>query len=285
MRGLIVNADDFGLTAGVNRAIREGHQRGVLTSTSVLVTARHAEEAGELPDRLSELDVGLHVNLTLGEPAADPASIRSLVNGDGRLLSSTELLRRMLRGRVRSQDVNAEVAAQAARLRAMGVQVSHWDAHEAVAFWPGLLRPAAAAAAGAGIRRVRTPRLWMVGSGPAVRWRWRLKRPVRLLTDANRAVGDGFLRRSFLAPHWRTSPNLILTSEEYRSRWERALTSIPDGICEAVSHPAFADDEIASLSRLTTARDIDREVLTDPGLAGRLAASGVQLMRFRDLVR
>jgi len=63
MKHLIVNADDFGLSAGINRGIVEAHRRGVLTSTSLMVDAAGADEAAGLAPELPALSVGLHADL------------------------------------------------------------------------------------------------------------------------------------------------------------------------------------------------------------------------------
>jgi len=63
MRYLIVNGDDFGASRGINRGILEAHQRGILTSTSLLVDAPGSEEAARLGRAARELSVGLHVDL------------------------------------------------------------------------------------------------------------------------------------------------------------------------------------------------------------------------------
>ena len=73
-RYLIVNADDFGASAGVNRGIVETHQHGIVTSTSLLVDAPGSEDAGRLARLHAGLSVGLHVELSavlagVGEPA------------------------------------------------------------------------------------------------------------------------------------------------------------------------------------------------------------------------
>jgi chitin disaccharide deacetylase len=62
MRYLIVNADDFGQTAGINRGIVEAHERGVVTSASLLVLHPAAAEAAELARRHPALSVGLHLD-------------------------------------------------------------------------------------------------------------------------------------------------------------------------------------------------------------------------------
>src|SRR5262245_52036175 len=63
MKHLIVNADDFGASRGINRGILEAHQRGILTSTSLLVNRPWSEEAARLSRNAPTLSVGLHVEL------------------------------------------------------------------------------------------------------------------------------------------------------------------------------------------------------------------------------
>jgi chitin disaccharide deacetylase len=60
---LIVNADDFGLSRGVNRGIVEAHERGIVTSASLMVKRDGAAEAAAYARGRPELDVGLHVEL------------------------------------------------------------------------------------------------------------------------------------------------------------------------------------------------------------------------------
>ena len=63
MKRLIVNADDLGLTAGINRGILEAHERGIVTSTSLMVDRPGAAEAAEIARRTPNLSVGLHAEL------------------------------------------------------------------------------------------------------------------------------------------------------------------------------------------------------------------------------
>src|SRR6266516_1056844 len=74
MKYLIVNADDFGASRGINRGILEAHQRGILTSTSLLVNTAWSREAAELSRSAPEMSIGLHADLRneLKETAADP---------------------------------------------------------------------------------------------------------------------------------------------------------------------------------------------------------------------
>lgn len=64
MRYLIVNADDFGASPGINRGILDAHRDGIVTSTSLMVTTPWSEEAATLARGAPALDIGLHVDLS-----------------------------------------------------------------------------------------------------------------------------------------------------------------------------------------------------------------------------
>jgi chitin disaccharide deacetylase len=79
---LIVNADDFGATSGLNRGILEAHREGIVTSASLMVEARASEEAGDLAISVPALSVGLHFVLDaegrsfLGDPVGAAREIQ-----------------------------------------------------------------------------------------------------------------------------------------------------------------------------------------------------------------
>ncbi len=86
MRRLIVNADDFGFTAGVNRAIVEAHTRGIVTSSTLMAKGRAFEDAVRLAQSVPHLSVGCHVVLIDGTPVLDAKQLPSITsahsNGD-----------------------------------------------------------------------------------------------------------------------------------------------------------------------------------------------------------
>jgi predicted glycoside hydrolase/deacetylase ChbG (UPF0249 family) len=112
---LIVNADDFGLSAGVNAGIVQAHEHGIVTSASLMVRQAAAEEAAALARRLPRLAVGLHIDLW------------ESVFRDGewaRLYSWTD---------DEHDVIEREVQAQLARFRdLMGRDPEHLDTHQHV---------------------------------------------------------------------------------------------------------------------------------------------------------
>jgi chitin disaccharide deacetylase len=114
-RVVIVNADDFGLSQGINQGIVLAHERGIVTSTSAMVRWPAAEEAADLAGAHPKLDVGLHVDLS------------ESVYRDGEW---TPLYQVVSSDRVA---VEAEVAAQLARFISLfGRQPTHLDSHQHV---------------------------------------------------------------------------------------------------------------------------------------------------------
>jgi len=113
-RVLIVNADDFGLSAGVNRGIARAHDEGIVTSTSAMVRQDAIEEAAELARARPRLSVGLHIDLS------------EWVYRDGEWVPLYEVVV----GEDRAA-VEAEVAAQLASFVSLfGRQPTHLDSHQ-----------------------------------------------------------------------------------------------------------------------------------------------------------
>ena len=96
---LVVTADDLGLSPGVTKGILESHRRGIVRSSSLIVTADSSAEAAAQARLEPELEVGLHIDLVGGWPVSDPAAVRSLIDDEGRFLGLTQLTRRLFSGR------------------------------------------------------------------------------------------------------------------------------------------------------------------------------------------
>ena len=159
MGALIVNADDFGLTSGVNRAIKELHTAGLVTSTSLIARAGATEEAIDLAVRTPTLGVGCHVVLVDGEPVLPPKRIPTLVDPKtGQFPNSlATFLHRLFRGRISRVEMEAEMSAQIAFLQQRGVHLTHVDTHKHTHVFSAVLRPLLRVARAAGIRAVRNP--------------------------------------------------------------------------------------------------------------------------------
>lgn len=139
-RLLIVNADDFGLTDGVCRAIVRAHRDGIVTSTSALAVAPAFERNASLLGDVPELGVGVHLAV-VGEdpPLLSATEIPTLVDRGGRLRYSwREFLPRMATRRIDPDDVEREFSAQGEAVRAAvgPSRITHLDTHQHLHLWP-----------------------------------------------------------------------------------------------------------------------------------------------------
>ncbi len=132
MRGkeLIINADDFGLSSGVNRAVIKAWQEGILTSTSLMATGDAFDEAVLLARSNPGLQVGLHLTLVQGRSVLSPGEIPGLVDRFGNFTDNPVVagIRYFFRKELRYQ-LRREIEAQLKKVRDAGVSLSHVDGH------------------------------------------------------------------------------------------------------------------------------------------------------------
>src|SRR5438094_4697867 len=137
LRRLVVNADDLGLTAGVNDGIFDAHDLGILTSASVFASAPATADAMWRVRARPSLGVGAHLALVDGTPTLPANSIPTLVTGDGRFRPSWRpFIVACLQGRVSLDEVERELTAQIERLVASGISLTHLDTHKHVHLYP-----------------------------------------------------------------------------------------------------------------------------------------------------
>src|SRR6516164_6153162 len=109
MRNLIVNADDLGWTAGVNRGIPEAPRSGIVTGTSLLANGRAFDDGVRTAGELPRLGVGVHLNLSDGKPVATPEAVKSLLGEGGEFSGGPEsLLFRLTTKSLNAQEVETE---------------------------------------------------------------------------------------------------------------------------------------------------------------------------------
>jgi predicted glycoside hydrolase/deacetylase ChbG (UPF0249 family) len=260
---LIVNADDFGQTHGINRAILELHEAGLLTSATLMARAAATDQAIEIVRRTPSLNVGCHVVLTDGWPVLPPSQIPSLVDpSTGNFYSSfAGFLERLFTGRINSEEIEAEAKAQIHCLQSCGMSVTHIDSHKHTHMFPRVLRPLLRGARACGIRRVRNPfeptwailataRCNLIRAGQVAILRSFQPSWQRIVTEEGFCATGGTL-------------GVTCTGALKGASLERLLGQLPPGTWELVTHPGYNDAELASIqTTLRESRDIERKVLS-----------------------
>ena len=277
-RRLIVNADDFGLSPGVNAGVLAAHRAGIVTSASLMANLPAVEEAVALAP--PSLGLGLHLNLTTGAPCAGAARVPSLVGRDGHFLRLDRLLWRLSTGGVRRLDLEREIAAQIERLLALGARLDHLDGHHHIHLHPAVRRVAMANAVIYGIHAVRIP----AEHGPlGVREAARDRVRRLLLNGACRRA-----RRMAHAFHLATADHfrgLALGLAFDLPRLVATLRALPPGVTELMCHPGYVDAELARRTRYSRGRDRELAALTAPAVRAVLEDAGIVLTRYGALPR
>ncbi len=248
-RSLIVNADDFNLTRGVDRAILECHDRGIVSSTTFMVNLPvEARTLSELKKR-KKLGVGIHLNVTFRNPVLPSARVRSLLKADGGFKKMPDQLSRL----PKAGELAAEYSAQIEKfIRCFGRKPTHLDTHHQMHNHPFFLKILA-----------ETGRKYKI--------------PIRKSALMNqsafahlRAQSPAFFFFGNLTPegHWTKVP------------LENILRNIPMGLSEIMCHPGIVDKDLKSVSSFTTGRAVEHRLLASPALRKLLSEEGVTLRHY-----
>ncbi|HEX4424499.1 MAG TPA: ChbG/HpnK family deacetylase [Terriglobales bacterium] len=286
MRRLIINADDFGLTRGVNRAIVEGHEDGVITSSTLMANGPAFDNAVELTHSVPRLSVGCHVVLVDGSPVLPGVEVSSLV-GDtsparfGNGISKFSL--RALTGRLDRNQIEAEVTAQIRKLQAAGIAVSHLDSHKHTHMFPAVFRPLLQAAKSCGVRAIRNPfevvRISLAAGRPAL---WKRYGEVKLLRNLAKKFRQATEEAGLMTPDG--TLGIVVTGVLDDRLFRLIIDKLPEGTWEFVCHPGYNDAELDGVqTQLRESREHELQVLKSPQTRDLLAKNGIELISYQEL--
>jgi len=290
MKQLIVNADDFGMADGVNRAIIHAHRTGIVTSTSLLANGAAFDEAAAAARANPTLAVGVHLNLTEGRPLSDPSQLGALATAAGEFIGSPEaLFFRMVTGRVALAAAEREFRAQIERVLAAGIRPTHLDGHQHVHMWPPMFALTARLAAEYGMAGVRSSRERRVDF-PGL-WRRNARLRGKILVQLGVGLGLAFLAvasRAALSAAGVATPDYFygVSATGYldRGTLEDVLRDVPDGVSELMCHPGYVDAALERVStRLLRQRETELDAVAGPEARNLVERFGIVLVTYRAL--
>ena len=281
LRSLVVNADDLGLTIGVNNGIFDAHDRGILTSASVFANAPATADAIGRARVRPSLGVGVHLALVDGTPMLPPSRVPSLVEDDGRFrLSWKPLIVACLRGRVALDEVERELTAQIDRIRSEGIRLTHLDAHKHVHAFPPIFSIVARLAERFRIPVVRVPyERWSPLWGDDTQRRTARRQALMnaaMLPWARRDYRTAS-RRGLRAPQF---VGRIHTGVLSADSLEGAIRRLRPGVAELMVHPGYVDDALLQThTRLLSSRAEEVQLLCATDTHHLLLDEQIQLVR------
>lgn len=282
-RRLIVAADDFGMSAGVNAGIIRAHTEGILTEASLMVTGRAVDEAVALARATPTLSVGLHLVLVQGRAASPPARVPRLVAATGEFGVNPIAagFRYFFTPGIRAE-LHREVSAQIEAFLATGLPLSHVDGHVTVHMHPVVVEILLDVCERYRIRTVRLPREPL---GAALRYdRRHLARKLfegTVFTILSRWA-EPRLRRAQLR-HPDRLYGLHQTGHVAEDYVVTVLGALPPGVSELYCHPALIDDEARRWRPTDYASEQELAALISPRVREAIEREGVELISYRDL--
>lgn len=251
MKRLIVNADDYGRTPGVNEGTLEAYVKGIVTSATVMVLEPAAREGIRLARAVApDLALGLHFAVTGGGPCASPPGSVPHLTRDGHFVRSLE----DLPDRIPAAEVKRELEAQIALFeQAAKGPPTHLDSHHHAALHVSV-QPVFAEVA--------------------------LKRGLPVRAANARARGQLHEAGLRLPDHFLAS---FYGSGATAGNLKFVLAHLREGVSELMCHPGHPDEALLSGSSYAREREQEIAALCDPAVREGLAADAIELISFREL--
>ncbi|MFY9692019.1 MAG: ChbG/HpnK family deacetylase [Candidatus Acidiferrales bacterium] len=287
MKELILNADDFGLTKGVNEGIVRAYREGILTSTTLMANALAFDDAVERARANPKLGVGCHLVLTGGPPVSAPQDVPSLVDKSGRMPSSLgAFVARVSYGAIRAEDIDRELRAQIGKIRAAGIEPTHLDTHKHTHAHPRVMEVLAQVAQDLGITRVRKPAEYLRDSWKMVCGESGAPPKQLAAVAAVRLFSANF--DSISKKHGLRSPDTFLgvaaTGLLGPEPLCHLIDTLPEGRTEIMLHPGICDEDLARTgSRLQQQRQLELDGLLAPRARRAIDHHRVRLISYREL--
>ncbi|MHC4623688.1 MAG: carbohydrate deacetylase [Planctomycetota bacterium] len=280
-RTIVINADDFGLCEGVNKAVAQAHTDGVLTSATIMANMPAAAEAVEIAKKMPTLGVGVHLNLTDGQPLSQRDAARPLLDAAGRFACSPAKLAFLsLAGPKSRNAIRTELAAQIQWLIDRGIKPTHLDSHKHFHAFPVLFSIVCQLAGRLGIPAIRFAREPVEASRipwplPAERGKSRAAY-VRAMANINRLQNSDFLKTDALlgiAHVGRIDVNFFRAVALYNSQ----------RTAEVMTHPGFIDGLDPKSTGLLGQRKVELDALCDQRTRRFFQDAGIKLVHYGQL--
>ena len=283
---LIINADDFGLTRGINSAIAELHRSGALTSATLMATGPAFDDARSIARANPTLGVGCHIVLTDGTPVSRPESIPSLIGADGKNFrpSLLDFVQALLRGVIRENDIEREALAQIQKLQHAGIKITHLDTHKHTHLFPAVSRPLLRLAEKCSINAIRNPfePAWSSRLAPNSYSR-RLKFHALSILNKNPFLALPELRHRHVVTTNGTI-GVSATGQLNASSLQSLFQAMPQGTWELVCHPGYNDAALnAVATRLRASREIERDALLQEIPQAIRTVPGLKLIHYGEM--
>lgn len=244
MKYLIVNADDFGLTEGVNNGIVESYKNGIVRSTTMLANSKAFDHGVKLSGENPGLAIGVHLALTIGKPLT--SGLKTIVDSEGNFFKIS-----VIEEKIPSFDENeleTEFTAQIEKILNAGIKVTHFDSHHHVHMLPKInaMTVKLAKKYGVSIRKIKG-----------------FENDVPTTSEfSEKFYAGGVTVKGF---------------EELINSYDNVES------LETMCHPAIVDDELLGMSSYAKQRTEELNIVTCKDIKEFIESKGIKLVNYSDL--
>jgi len=292
MKYVIINADDFGLSKGVNEGIIRAFREGVLTSATIMANMEGFDQAVTLWKENRGLGVGVHLNILRGRPLLGEEKVKTLC-GNGYFLGSVgPLFKRLLTHRIDISEVEQEWRAQIQKVIKSGITVTHLDSEKHLHCIPSFFRVAIKLAKEFDIRWIRSISEPMGGAKGMGKWIPQLWNPQFFKAVLLNYFSS--LMRSEISNNGLKTPGIfygVLDSGNMVTKtYERMFSQVGEGITEIMCHPGYMarDDEGNFPGKgkyyINNSRQKELQALLHPSLKVQAEKHGIKFLHYGELI-
>lgn len=281
MKKVIVNADDFGLSRGINEGIVQAHKEGILTSATLLANMPGFEQAVDLAKQNKNMGTGVHLNIVRGHPVSKASKVRSLLDGENKFFARIPLiLRKALTGKIDLREVELEYRAQIEKILASGLKVSHFDSEKHTHVFSPFFKIAVKLAKDYNIKKIRFINemcfsFRVAQMAKAFFASLSCKTMKKSIQEEGILITDKFYG--------------ICQSGEISASWlKRVLWRLKNGVTEIMVHPGFLTPDVLELKNefgpyyINKSREAELEALQDGEVKEIIASQKIQLITFHE---
>lgn len=278
---IIINADDFGLHPEINQGILESHLGGVLTSATLLAPGDFFDQAVEYAAAMPKLSIGVHLALVGGlKPILPKNQIPTLLTSQGLFRKDhRSFIRDWALGRIRSEEIHREWAAQIQKIISAGIQPSHLDSHQHLHVLPGMTGIISKLTETFNIPAVRIPKEPYSFRGHGITSFGRMLARDGLTLLARRAQKEW--SSHLFSPDFFFG--MLFGGNMTLDSWKYLIPQIPSGISEIMVHPGKSNHNLGASFGWGYHWQEEFEALKSKELFEWLTKSSVHLINYRKL--
>lgn len=273
IKRIIINADDFGLTEGINKGIAYGFRYGIITRASLMPCATAFDHAVSLVRQNPGLGIGVHLTLVGEKPVSSPDKIKSLIGSDGVFYKDHQaFLLKYFSKKIKLDEIYNEFEVQIKKILDTGIEVSHMDSHQHLHMLPGIFELSVGLAKKFEIKNIRITRQDYSSIGSFREFALVAMNSLSLTKHKNKLFASNIC---FTNNFWGFKKGGLIKEKDLLDFFDR----IKPGITEVMCHPGYSDQEyLRRYSHWGYNPDEELKALTSQNIKDKLKSKKIELI-------